>query len=279
MIKPDGDLWTCCCANEIRLTDIINESKLRGVGLSDVLRINEVYSDVLFCDAFAAKRLCFIFKFGSIIGWDFTLNERTAMRSSLRRYLVDPLPPTRVEEDDMNYIRADRRAIKQDTIHLVTDEIFERLAYSYAFAQSAKLSFFETEVDNTIDRTRKIPESLARTGTIEEKRPEISRRIGELFTSRFYINLHTDILDTPDIFWEFDEFSDHYSACRSFLEIPKRVDILNQRLDIIKDLYDMLNSELSIQHGHRLEWIVIWLICIEVVIEIVWNIILKDTLK
>lgn len=74
-------------------------------------------------------------------------------------------------------------------------------------------------------------ESLAKTGKISSNRTDISRRIGELFTSRFYINLHTDILDTPDIFWEFDEFSDHYSSCRSYLEIPKRVDILNQRYD------------------------------------------------
>ena len=77
-----------------------------------------------------------------------------------------------------------------------------------------------------------------------------------------------------DIFWDNDDFADHYGHCRRYLEIPKRVEILNQRyvivpptfgavpywlrmfdflvwvihrLDIIKDLYDMLNSELEIQ--------------------------------
>lgn len=40
-------------------------------------------------------------------------------------------------------------------------------------------------------------ESLARTGNIQSTREDIGRRIGELFVNRFYINLHTDILDTP----------------------------------------------------------------------------------
>lgn len=33
------------------------------------------------------------------------------------------------------------------------------------------------------------------------------------------------------------------------------------------------------QHGYKLEWIVIYLICIEVLIEVVWNILIKDVLK
>ncbi|ETW31152.1 hypothetical protein PFFCH_01400 [Plasmodium falciparum FCH/4] len=52
-----------------------------------------------------------------------------------------------------------------------------------------------------------------------------------------------------------------------------------QRLDIIKDLYDMLQNELTIQHGYKLEWIVIYLICIEVLIDIVWTIIIKGVFK
>lgn len=52
-------------------------------------------------------------------------------------------------------------------------------------------------MEQTIDRTRSIPEHLAKTGKIPSNRDEISKKIGELFISRFYINLNTDILDTP----------------------------------------------------------------------------------
>lgn len=105
-------------------------------------------------------------------------------------------------------------------------------------------------------------EGLAKSGKINSTREDIGKRIGELFVNRFYINLHTDILDTPgkqlfrlgrgilrraavdptvwfellvlacapsDIFWDNDDFADHYDHCRRYLEIPKRVEILNQR--------------------------------------------------
>lgn len=38
----------------------------------------------------------------------------------------------------------------------------------------------------------------------------------------------------------------------------------------------MLSDQLENQHASRLEWIIIWLIVIEVVIEAVWNMIIRD---
>ncbi|EAA22605.1 unknown-related [Plasmodium yoelii yoelii] len=104
---------------------------------------------------------------------------------------------------------------------------------------SVKLSYFENVVDDTIDKTKNIPE----------------------------------------IFWDHEDFTETYEHFRKYLDISKRVEILNHRLDIIKDLYDMLQNELTIQHGYKLEWIVIYLICVEVIIDIVWTIIIKGVFK
>jgi hypothetical protein len=35
----------------------------------------------------------------------------------------------------MNFALDDKQGIRQDTIHIVTDDMFEKLGYSYAFAQ------------------------------------------------------------------------------------------------------------------------------------------------
>eukprot|EP00915_Cephaloidophora_sp_WS-2016_P009180 GHVH01013012.1.p1 GENE.GHVH01013012.1~~GHVH01013012.1.p1 ORF type:complete len:498 (-),score=63.50 GHVH01013012.1:170-1663(-) len=170
--------------------------------------------------------------------------------------------------------------IKGDTICLINArDRYERVAYSYALAQSCKLTVFEDSIDNSIAITRELPETLAKTGRIEASREEISGKIGELFSTRFYVNLHSDILDTPEFFWEHDEFEASYRTARNYLEIPKRVHILNSRLDIIKDLYNMLNQELLAVNGIKLEWIVIWLVFAEVLIEVVWNIFIRDIMK
>ena len=55
---------------------------------------------------------------------------------------------------------------------------------------------------------------------------------------------------------------------RDYMEIEKRLDILNQRLEILKDLYKLLQNELNVNHFATLEWIIIVLIAFEVVIDL-----------
>ncbi|EZG51723.1 ACR, YagE family protein, partial [Gregarina niphandrodes] len=302
-IEPEGEVWAICAAGEIMLSHLQQTARRKMLASSKM----EIYFDQFFSDVFIGyidhdssrkyaleqsagedmepvsrkRSLVFLFKFGCIVTWDYpkSLSSRSDLLGLLEPYLQNPLPQEKQESDSMSYVSSYNQTIKQDIIHLTSQATFERLAYSYAFAQSCKLTIFENNVYESIENTRTIPETLARTGKINTSREAISRMIGELFINRFYINLQCDILDTPDVFWEFDQFADYYSSCRSYLEIPKRVELLNQRLDIMKDLYDMLNEELSLQHGYKLEWIVIYLIVAEVIIEVVWNIIIKDVLK
>ncbi len=53
-----------------------------------------------------------------------------------------------------------------------------------------------------------------------------------------------------------------------YLEIERRVNVLNQRLTVLKELFDMLNNEINHKHSSRLEWTIIWLIVIEVALAL-----------
>lgn len=53
------------------------------------------------------------------------------------------------------------------------------------------------------------------------------------------------------------------------MDVDGRLSVLNKRLDVVHDLYSVLNSELENDHGTRLELIVIWLIVIEVVLGLI----------
>lgn len=96
---------------------------------------------------------------------------------------------------------------------------------------------------------------------------------------RSSVNLHLDVLDMPDFFWERPELEPLYKLTRSYLDLNKRVDILNRRLDVLKELMEILKDQLNTQHASRLEWIVIWLIVLELCISVIWNILIKGVLK
>ena len=145
---------------------------------------------------------------------------------------------------------------------------FEKLAYSYAIAQSVRLDVFEDDIEKAISATSQIPIHLAKVGTVGMSNRQVTVKMGELFLQRSNVNLHSDILDTPELFWEFDEYEQMYILGRAYLDIDKRIEILNQRLDILKDLYEMLQNELNVKHSAKIEIIIIVLILAEIVLQV-----------
>jgi uncharacterized Rmd1/YagE family protein len=93
--------------------------------------------------------------------------------------------------------------------------------------------------------------------------------IGDIFVIRHDLNLHSDVLDTPDFLWEEDIYEPDYLIIAKYLEMESRVDLLNTRLDMLKELLDMIQQQMQNAHASKLEWIVIWLIVIEVGIEVI----------
>lgn len=100
---------------------------------------------------------------------------------------------------------------------------------------------------------------------------------GEIFLERSDVNFHADILTSPEFFW--DEGSAHqdvYEACVTFLEVPKRVDLLNMRLDVLQELFDMLNRHLDSSHMAKLNEVVIILLIMSSVLIVFYDVLLKD---
>ena len=60
-------------------------------------------------------------------------------------------------------------------------------------------------------------------------------------------------------------FQPVYERAARYLDVADRTSILNSRLDVVQNLLGNLSSRLEHEHSSRLEWIIIWLIVIEVV--------------
>ncbi len=96
--------------------------------------------------------------------------------------------------------------------------------------------------------------------------------MGELFIERNFITLHSEILDTPEFFWDYPELEPFYRKTAHYLDVGKRVEVLNKKLTVIHELFEILSDELNHQHSARLEWTIIILIVIEVILAFVTDI-------
>ena len=230
----------------------------------------------------------FVFPSGSVVTWN--LPDR------LGRHLVEKvlLPAAEnshistLEAEDLEYIEIPTRTTSQiigDTILLgtklnpdhdyeelpypETDTTLTQIAFSSALARSTKLAVLESRLEAHIQTTIDIPLKLSQGKKPSTTRRFIMRKTGELLTLRAHLNLYGELTDTlPDIFWD----SPHelgletiYEAVGRELDIGARIKVLNGRLDYASEIAAVLREQLGEKHSHLLEWIIIWLIVVEVV--------------
>jgi len=208
----------------------------------------------------------FYFPYGATVCWGLTPDQCQVYLEQAREFEENHLED--IETDLFTFTFGEIPKIVEDEIILPNLEVLSRLAVSHGLAQSVKLGTFESAIRKTFHYTRQIPEDLAKFGRIPLSRQEIRKKMGALFIERNSINLHVDVLDTPEFFWEYSELEPLYAMTANYLDVETRVEVLNQRLDVIHELFEMLGNELNHQHSSRLEWTIIWLIIIEVLLSL-----------
>jgi len=92
--------------------------------------------------------------------------------------------------------------------------------------------------------------------------------MGQLWLQKNEVNLHSDILDTPEFFFENPILLPLFEAIIDYLDVEQRLQVLNSRLNVVGDMFNILNEEVHAQHETRLEWIIIALIVVEVVLQV-----------
>ncbi len=258
-----------CTTSEYKMNDLV--INLNKIGLEP-----KHFDDVLYIQKEQVKNLnpidVFFFPFGCVTIWG-------AEESQEKMILEDiaALQANQTDEimSDFIYFDYDKTTGKtfideeKNQIILADKSTFIKLSISHALAQSVKLSVLEKSVSNLIVKTTPIQQELASTGSVSLSKKEISQQIGILFNERYSINLHSDILDTPEFFWRRPSYEPLYLMTAEFQDIQIRQDILNHRLNMIHELYNILSNDLNYKHSTRLEWIIIILITIEVVLSLI----------
>lgn len=238
----------------------------------------------------------FVFPSGSVVVWNVSeklghhLVERVLAPSAEKGH------PERLEVEDLEYIEDPTRehsTIVGDTIILGTkpssetpptepdtlpvpmedrspdlDTTLAKIAFSSALARSTNLAVLENSLQNYMLSTRSIPSALAAGAKPSVTRAFVLRKTGELLNLRANLNLYSELTDSlPDIFWDAPHelgLENYYDQISQALDVGIRIKLLNEKMDYASEIASVLRESLGEQHGHRLEWIIIWLIVIEV---------------
>lgn len=217
----------------------------------------------------------FFFREGTCVLWNSSDLESSNVRQFLRDFETKGYDQAVVEheKEGMFYDYTDAVTgaprTRRETFHLTTaeDNCLEKYTFSNAMALSVKLGVWENALETYIDSVAYITEDLRNGKKITMSRADMLRKTGDLFELRRLINLSSDMLDTPDFYWDREHLEQLYAqACRYF-NIQNRTKVMNEKLNHCVELAELISANLNDKHHIRLEWMIIILIMVEVCFE------------
>lgn len=233
----------------------------------------KMYRGVFYVKNRITQAEMFFFPIGCFVTWGLTNQQESDLEETIKASEINRLKI--IETDRFIYTYGKKTQLKThdrfnaDFIVLEEDDREIKLAISFGLAQSVKLESYEESVQQTIRNNSHIPKELAEHGRIPLSGKLISKRMGEIFLERSYVNLSSEYLDMPEYFWQYSNLEDYYTLTAKYLDLPGRVHSLNQRLDALHELFDMLTTQLQHRHSTISEWIIIILILIEIIMNFI----------
>lgn len=235
----------------------------------DVLRMVATYR------VGSEDREIYFFREGSVVFWNVPELECSNVRMFLKKFEQGSYKKDTVEEESesLTYTYSDlasKTRLVRNKIVLNSEGAtdLEKYTFSNAMVMSVKLGMWEASLDKYIDDFEHVSEELSKTGRVVLSQDQVLQCMGQLCALRHLINLSSDLLDTPDFYWEHENLEQLYQKTSNYLNVSKRTSVMNVKLSHCVELMELLKSHLNEQHSARLEWIIIILIMIEVGFEI-----------
>lgn len=229
------------------------DKEYRSVRYRDVLHVQQGEGDA------------YLFSFGCMVCWGMSLDQEQRLIERIQNHYEEALPQPISDSFEWSEEEKGPR-IQADIIRVTPERALEQLAISHALAQSIKLVELEAYAERTIQETAHIPRNIAAIGRSGMRRNDIAKMRGRLFLVESDIHLHHGLLDTPEFFWEHPELEPSYVQFTRYLDVRSRLEVLNKKLQVIHDMFDMLAEEQKHKHSSQLEWIIIGLIAFEILI-------------
>jgi uncharacterized Rmd1/YagE family protein len=211
-------------------------------------------------------RLAIFFDFGAIVfaGVDAGERERIIKAVSAR---LQPEPHAPLTEDFLVEVRPGAQ------VEVLFDRVIVPVAslpflhiVSLLLAQSVAMDYYEEDVQEILQRTGTITQTLQTAGRLPGRVRDLVRFIGSCIATKNGVIATLSLFDKPDATWENPELDRLYNALRLMLEIDDRFRALEAKLRMIQENLVLL-ADLSQQRSTwRLELTVVLLILVEVVI-------------
>ncbi|MCW5920932.1 MAG: RMD1 family protein [Saprospiraceae bacterium] len=210
-------------------------------------------------------RYLYAFDYGAVVFANMSDTDVSKNLNLLEQFCAHPLSEKPREDFEIAHRPEEQLAFGFDSLvvpHLSSDVV--KIAMLNV-AHSVALDFYSQRAHELLSEIQGFTNQMEEKGSISISRNNMLRFIGRTLNNKTRIVENLFIFDSPDLTWD-DEYLDriHRGLARTFetqtrfKEIEYTFKVVEDNLSVFRELY--LHRESS-----KLEWIIIILICIEVV--------------
>ncbi|SCV05561.1 LANO_0H10198g1_1 [Lachancea nothofagi CBS 11611] len=227
---------------------------------------------------------------GTVVSWGLGESFVTEnILSLIQDARVNALADNEIESEDLDFIEIESKEDLEKVKRLTTksgDESFidgdmifvnsidpnlgllDKAALSSGMSRSTRLAILEDLLKTHIEKSKKFTELLSKGKKLNLTESEVLKSTGSLFLIRGKLNLYSELIETPDLYWSEPRLERIYKQMSKNLDIQPRISILNTKLDFAAEESRAFMAVLNEKKSTHLEWIIIYLITIEVCFEL-----------
>lgn len=180
----------------------------------------------------------FFFREGSVVLWNCSEEEIANVLRDLREFEVNRYENDVVidECELMLYKYTDglQAQLKNGNFFIQKGESgdLDRYTFSNAMTASVKLGIWEAALDRYVNSMEFITDDLKSGRKIKMTRAAVLQKTGELFALKHMLNLRSDLLDTPDFYWDREELERLFIQTSGYFSIQRRTKVISISLAI-----------------------------------------------
>lgn len=229
-------------------------------------------------DAFSANPLAFrtstrgtaiLFKSGAAVFVDMTPIEEEQVIRGLEHRVIGPIAPLEMETAQIIIApENDELLDASGAIRLRNADPNHLLLVGEALAVSVALAYVERRIATAFDRIEPIAARLVKRRLPRGPQSALLEQIGEALLLQKRLADRVDLDDKPDVLWDHPELERFWAKLVDEYDLPARARAIERKLVVIRETADTITELLSTRTSHRLEWLIIILIVIEIILAL-----------
>ncbi len=229
-------------------------------------------------DAFSTNPLAFqatpsgtaiLFKYGAAVFVNMSPVEEEQVVRGLDHRIVGPIAPVEMETAQIAVAPAEDDQIDASgTIRLRSSDPNRLLLVGEALAVSVALAYVERRIATAFERIEPVAANLLQRKLPRGPQSALLEQIGETLMLQKRLAARVDLDDKPDVLWDHPELERFWGKLVDEYDLPARGRAIERKLVVIRETADTITELLSTRTSHRLEWLVIILIGIEITLAL-----------